>query len=56
MLGGSDGKLHNVRRQRGSVVRAGDLSTEHPGSNPPLGLLNGFVLGDTRGKFATLCK
>ena len=35
------------RRQRGSVVRAGDLNTEDPGSNPRLGLLNGFVLGDT---------
>ena len=36
-------------RQRVSVVRAGDLNTEDPGSNPRLGLLNGFVLGDTIG-------
>ena len=42
--------------QRGSVVRAGDLNTEDSGSNPQLGLLNGFVLGDTRGKFTMLCK
>ena len=45
-----------TRRQRGSVVRAEDLNTEDPGSNPRLRLLNGFVLGDTRGKFTTLCK
>ena len=44
------------RRQRGLVVRVGDLNTEDPGSNPRLGLLNGFVLGDPRGKFTTLCK
>ena len=31
------------------MVRAGDLNTEDPGSNPRLGLLNGFVLGDIRG-------
>ena len=42
--------------QSGSEVGAGDLNTEDPGSNPRLGLLNGFVLGDTRGKFITLCK
>ena len=40
----------------GSVVRAGDLYTEDSGSNPRLGLLNGYILGDTRGKFTTLCK
>ena len=39
-----------------SVVRVGDLNAKDPGSNPQLGLLNGFVLGDTRGKFITLCK
>ena len=43
-------------RQRGSGVRVGDLNTEDLGSNPRLGLPNGFVLGDTRGKFTTLCK
>ena len=26
-----------------------------PGFKSELGLLNGFVLGDTRGKFTTLC-
>ena len=35
---------------------AGDLNTEDLGSNPRLRLLSGFVLGDTRGKFTTLCK
>ena len=35
-------------RQPGLVVRAGDLNMENPGSNPQLGLLNGFVLSDTR--------
>ena len=29
-----------VRRQRGSVVRVGDLNAEDPDSNPRLGLLN----------------
>ena len=43
-------------RQLGSVTRAGDLNTEDPGSNHWLGLLNGFVPGDTRGKFTNLCK
>ena len=43
-------------RQRGSVVRVGNLNAEDPGSNPRLGLLNEFVLGDLRGKFTTLCK
>ena len=38
------------RRQRGSVVRVGDLYAEDPGSNPLLGLLNEFVLGDPRDK------
>ena len=38
------------------MVRARDLNTEDPGSNPRLGLLNGFALGDNRGKFTTLCK
>ena len=32
--------------QRGSVVRVGDLNAEDPGSNPRLGLLNEFVLGE----------
>ena len=36
-------------RQRGSVVRAGDLNTKDPGSNPRLGLLNEFGPGDVRG-------
>ena len=36
------------------MVRAGDLNAEDLGSNPQLGLLNGFVLGDPRGKFTTL--
>ena len=27
-------------RQRGSVIRAGDLNTENLGSNPQIGLLN----------------
>ena len=44
------------RRQRDSVVRAGDLNAGDPGSNPRLGLLNEFVLGDPRGKFTMLCK
>ena len=43
-------------RQRGSVVRVGDLNAEDPGSNPRLGLLNEFILCDPRGKFTTLCK
>ena len=43
-----------IKRQRGSVVRAVDLNGEDPGSNPRLGLLNGFVLGDPRGKLTTL--
>ena len=42
------------RRQRGSVVRVGDLNTENLGSNPQLGLLNEFVLGEPRGKFVML--
>ena len=46
----------STRRQRDSVVRAGDLNREDPGSNPRLGLLNGIVLGNTRGKFTTICK
>ena len=45
-----------LRRQRGSVVRAGDLNAEDPGSNPLFGLMNGFVLGDPRDNFTTLCK
>ena len=44
------------RRQCGSVVRVGDLNVEDPGSNPRLGLLNVFVLGDPRGNFTMLCK
>ena len=48
-------KLGTLGRQRCSVVRAGDLNTEDPGSSPRHGLLNGIVLGDTRGKFTTLC-
>ena len=44
-----------ILRQRGSVVRVGNLNAGDPGSNP-LGLLNEFVLGDPRGKFTTLCK
>ena len=31
------------------------LECGRPGSNPRLGLLNEFVLGDPRGKFTTLC-
>ena len=46
---------HFIIRQRGSMVRVGDLNTEDLGSNPRLGLPNGFVL-DTGGKFTTLCK
>ena len=38
------------------MVRVGDLNAEDPGSNPRLRLLNEFVLGDSRGKFTTLCK
>ena len=38
------------------MVRAGDLNSEDPGSNPQLVLLNGFVLGDFWCKFTTLCK
>ena len=38
------------------MVRVGDLDAEDPGSNPRLGLLNEFALGDPRGKFTTLCK
>ena len=47
-----DGLIENyvTRRQRGSVVRVGDLYAEDPGSNPRLGLLNEFVLGDPRDK------
>ena len=45
-----------LRRQRGSVVRVGDLNAEDMGSNSRLGLLNEFVLGDIRGKFTTLSK
>ena len=45
-----------ILRQRGSVVRVGNLNAGDPGSNPRLGLLNEFVLGDPRGKFTTLCK
>ena len=40
-----------VRRQRDSVVRVGILNVEDLGSNPQLGLLSGFALGDPRGKF-----
>ena len=40
-----------VRRQRGSVPRVGDLNAGDLGSNSGLGLLNNFVLGDPRGKF-----
>ena len=43
-------------RQHGSVVRVGALNAEDAGSNPRLGLLNEFVLGDPRGKLTTLCK
>ena len=43
-------------RQRGSVIRVGDLNAEDPGSNPPFRLRNEFVLGDPRGKFTMLCK
>ena len=46
----------NLRRQRGSVVRAGALNPEDLGSNPQLRLLNEFVFGDPRGKFTKLCK
>ena len=46
----------SIRRQHGSVVRAGDLNAGGPGSNPRPGLLNEFILGDPRGKFTTLCK
>ena len=53
-------KSNLLVRQRDSVVRAGDLNTdlntEDPGLKSRLGLLNGFVLGDPRGKFTTLCK
>ena len=45
-----------VWKQRGSVVRVGDLNAEVPGSNPRLGLLSGFVLDDPWGKLTTLCK
>ena len=45
-----------LRRQCGSVVRVGALNAGDPHSNPRLGLLNEFVLGDPRGKFTTLCK
>ena len=38
------------------MVRVGDLNAEDPGSNPGLGLRNGFVLGDPRDKFTTHCK
>ena len=31
------------------MVRVGDLNAGDPGSNPRLGLLNEFVLGDPRG-------
>ena len=31
-----------------------DLDAEVPGSNPQLGPMNEFVLGDPRGKFTTL--
>ena len=46
----------SLRRQRGSVIRVGDLNAEDSGSNPRLGLLNEFVLGDPRGNFTTLYK
>ena len=36
--------LDRNRRQRGSVVRVGDLNAEYPGSNPRLGQLNEFVI------------
>ena len=38
------------------MVRVGDLNVEDLGSNPQLGLLNEFVLGDPRGKFTMLYK
>ena len=38
------------------MVRVGDLNAGDPGTNPRLGLLNGFVLGDPRGKFTMLRK
>ena len=50
-----DKPVYFQKWQRSSVVRAGNLNAEDPGSNPLLGLLNGFVLGD-RGKLTTLCK
>ena len=34
------------RRQRGSVVRVGDLNAEDPGTSPRLELQNEFVLGE----------
>ena len=43
---GSGAQLSEVR----------DLNAEDPGSNPLLGLLNEFVLGDPKGKFTMLCK
>ena len=49
-------QTQSLSRQRDSVVRVGDLITEDPGSNPRLGLLNEFVLGDPRGKFTMLSK
>ena len=33
------------------MVKVGDLNTEDPVSNPRLGLLNEFVLGDPKGNF-----
>ena len=44
------------RRQLGSVVRLGDLNAKDLDSNPRLGLLNEFLLGDPRGNFAMFCK
>ena len=38
------------------MVRVEALNAEDLGSNPRLGLLNEFVLGDPRGKFTVLCK
>ena len=38
------------------MVRVEDLNAEDLGSNPQLGLMNGFVIGDPRDKFTTLCK
>ena len=39
-----------VGRQRGLVVRVGDLNVGDLGSNPLLGLLIEFVLGESQGQ------